>query len=152
MALDLSNNNKIKNILFEDLSFTAEQMQADNILTWAQAEEGLEFIQAMMTKRMAAGAKKYETEVPITKQECKETNRNNLKEAYEELIDGLVYGIAQWIRITDEMKAKAKLKQIQYRVSDLEIELKRSLIHIMFACFSLMKCKIIEQKGVRNDK
>ena len=63
-------------------------------------------------QRLDDGKKKYLHQVPITLQECKDVNRNNLAETIEEVIDGLIYIIAETM-LQAQLKNKIASKYLR---------------------------------------
>ena len=91
------------------------------------------------SKRLDDGADEYHREVPITLQECLDVNRNNLAETIEEVIDALIYIIAEEILQT-ELKCDIASRY-----------LKKANAYLYYALFFLMVADMHDKKGKENE-
>ena len=135
-----TNNKEILRRFEEEMTWAGEQLEACKDI------ESFEFKNAIVdkstkiaSKRLDAGKVKYLHQVPITLQECLDANRNNLTESIEEVIDGLIYVIAETIlqtQVADEITSSylKKAKAYQY-----------------YSLFFLMIADMQDQKGKENE-
>ena len=108
-----SNNKEIKRRLIEEMSFAGEQLEAVKDITFEERNDIVVLIGAMVSKRLEDGAEKYQSQVPITLKECFSVERDNLAETIEEVVDALIYSIAESLLQTqlEDDKAYTYLKK-----------------------------------------
>lgn len=90
-------------------------------------------------ERLDDGANKYHREVPITLLECLKVNRNNLAESIEEVIDALIYIIAE------------EILQTELECDIASRYLKKANAYLYYALFFLMVADMHDKKGKENE-
>jgi hypothetical protein len=135
-----NNNEEILRRFKEQMTWAGEQLVSCKDL------ESFELRDAIVNrstdvalKRLDDGKKKYLHQVPITLEECFNANRNNLTESIEEVIDGLIYVIAETIlqtQITDEITSSYLEKAKAYQ---------------FYSLFFLMVADMHDKKGKENE-
>lgn len=135
-----SNNKEILRRFREEMTWAGEQLVSCGDLESFELRNAIvdksEFI---ADKRLVDGAEKYHTEVPITLEECFNVNRNNLTESIEEVIDGLIYVIAETIL------------QTQVACDITSSYLKKAKAYQFYALFFLMVADMQDKKGKENE-
>lgn len=135
-----SNNKEILRRFREEMTWAGEQLVSCGDLESFELRNAIvdksEFI---ADKRLVDGAEKYHTEVPITLEECLNVNRNNLTESIEEVIDGLIYVIAETIL------------QTQVACDITSSYLKKAKAYQFYALFFLMVADMQDKKGKENE-
>ena len=135
-----SNNKEILRRFREEMTWAGEQLVSCGDLESFELRDAIvdksEFI---ADKRLVDGAEKYHTEVPITLEECLNVNRNNLTESIEEVIDGLIYVIAETIL------------QTQVACEITSSYLKKAKAYQFYALFFLMVADMQDKKGKENE-
>lgn len=135
-----SNNKEILRRFREEMTWAGEQLVSCGDLESFELRDAIvdksEFI---ADKRLVDGAEKYHTEVPITLEECFNVNRNNLTESIEEVIDGLIYVIAETIL------------QTQVACDITSSYLKKAKAYQFYALFFLMVADMQDKKGKENE-
>ena len=135
-----SNNKEILRRFREEMTWAGEQLVSCGDLESFELRNAIvdksEFI---ADKRLVDGAEKYHTEVPITLEECFNVNRNNLTESIEEVIDGLIYVIAETIL------------QTQVACEITSSYLKKAKAYQFYALFFLMVADMQDKKGKENE-
>lgn len=135
-----SNNKEILRRFREEMTWAGEQLVSCRDLESFELRNAIvdksEFI---ADKRLVDGAEKYHTEVPITLEECFNVNRNNLTESIEEVIDGLIYVIAETIL------------QTQVACDITSSYLKKAKAYQFYALFFLMVADMQDKKGKENE-
>ena len=135
-----SNNKEILRRFREEMTWAGEQLVSCGDLESFELRDAIvdksEFI---ADKRLVDGAEKYHTEVPITLEECFNVNRNNLTESIEEVIDGLIYVIAETIL------------QTQVACEITSSYLKKAKAYQFYALFFLMVADMQDKKGKENE-
>lgn len=136
----MENNKEIKRRFKEEMSWAGEQLVACKDLESFELRDAIVNRSTdIASKRLDDGKRKYLHQVPITLQECRDANRNNLTESIEEVIDGLIYVIAETIgqsqvacRITSKYLKKAKAYQF-------------------YSLYFLMVADVHDKKGKENE-
>lgn len=135
-----SNNKEILRRFREEMTWAGEQLVSCKDLESFELRDAIvdksEFI---ADKRLVDGAEKYHREVPITLEECFNVNRNNLTESIEEVIDGLIYVIAETIL------------QTQVACDITSSYLKKAKAYQFYALFFLMVADMQDKKGKENE-
>lgn len=135
-----SNNKEILRRFREEMTWAGEQLVSCGDLESFELRDAIvnksEFI---ADKRLVDGAEKYHREVPITLEECFNVNRNNLTESIEEVIDGLIYVIAETIL------------QTQVACDITSSYLKKAKAYQFYALFFLMVADMQDKKGKENE-
>lgn len=135
-----SNNKEILRRFREEMTWAGEQLVSCGDLESFELRNAIvdksEFI---ADKRLVDGAEKYHREVPITLEECFNVNRNNLAESIEEVIDGLIYVIAETIL------------QTQVACDITSSYLKKAKAYQFYALFFLMVADMQDKKGKENE-
>lgn len=135
-----SNNKEILRRFREEMTWAGEQLVSCKDLESFELRDAIvdksEFI---ADKRLVDGAEKYHREVPITLEECFNVNRNNLTESIEEVIDGLIYVIAETIL------------QTQVACEITSSYLKKAKAYQFYALFFLMVADMQDKKGKENE-
>lgn len=135
-----SNNKEIIRRFREEMTWAGEQLVSCGDLESFELRDAIvdksEFI---ADKRLVDGAEKYHREVPITLEECFNVNRNNLTESIEEVIDGLIYVIAETIL------------QTQVACDITSSYLKKAKAYQFYALFFLMVADMQDKKGKENE-
>ena len=135
-----SNNKEILRRFREEMTWAGEQLVSCGDLESFELRDAIvdksEFI---ADKRLVDGAEKYHREVPITLEECFNVNRNNLAESIEEVIDGLIYVIAETIL------------QTQVACEITSSYLKKAKAYQFYALFFLMVADMQDKKGKENE-
>lgn len=135
-----SNNKEILRRFREEMTWAGEQLVSCGDLESFELRNAIvdksEFI---ADKRLVDGAEKYHREVPITLEECFNVNRNNLTESIEEVIDGLIYVIAETIL------------QTQVACDITSSYLKKAKAYQFYALFFLMVADMQDKKGKENE-
>ena len=135
-----TNNKEILRRFEEEMRWAGEQLVACKDL------ESFELKNAIVDRsvfiadaRLVEGAESYEHQVPVTLEECKDIDRNNLRESIEEVIDGLIYVIAETIlqtQITDETTSSY---------------LKKAKAYQFYSLYFLMVADMHDKKGKENE-
>tara|TARA_R100000654_G_scaffold30173_2_gene54855 strand:+ start:1530 stop:1943 length:414 start_codon:yes stop_codon:yes gene_type:complete len=134
------NNKEIKRRFREQMTWAGEQLVSCRDI------ESFELRDAIVNKstnfaseRLDDGKVKYLHQVPITLQECLDANRNNLAETIEEVIDALIYIIAEEILQT-ELKCDIASRY-----------LKKANAYLYYALYFLMVADMHDKKGKENE-
>tara|TARA_R100000353_G_scaffold33511_2_gene26885 strand:- start:8069 stop:8482 length:414 start_codon:yes stop_codon:yes gene_type:complete len=135
-----SNNKEIKRRFKEQMTWAGEQLVSCKDL------ESFELRDAIVnksidfaSKRLDDGKIKYLHQVPITLQECLDENRNNLAETIEEVIDALIYIIAEEILQT-ELECEIASRYLN-----------KANAYLYYALFFLMVADMHDSKGKENE-
>ena len=135
-----SNNKEILRRFREEMTWAGEQLVSCGDLESFELRNAIvdksEFI---ADKRLVDGAEKYHREVPITLQECLDVNRNNLAETIEEVIDALIYIIAE------------EILQTELECDIASRYLKKANAYLYYALFFLMVADMHDKKGKENE-
>ena len=135
-----TNNKEILRRFKIAMKWAGEQLVSCNDIESFELRDAIvERSEFIADKRLVDGANKYHREVPITLQECLDVNRNNLAETIEEVIDALIYIIAEEILQT-ELKC-----DIAFRY------LKKANAYLYYALFFLMVADMHDKKGKENE-
>lgn len=94
-----------------------------------QKELHLAQLSKLLKHRLDVGAETYESEVPIQIEECLAVNRDNLREGIEEVVDALVYLIAQRVLAAINTKNKLEYSYLSKSIHHLA----KSLLYAMLA-------------------
>ena len=135
-----TNNKEILRRFDEEMTWAGEQLEAcKDIESFELRTAIVEKVMTIAQERLENGADKYERQVPITLQECIDVNRNNLAESIEEVIDGLIYVIAETI--------------LQTQISDdiTSSYLKKAKAYQFYSLYFLMIADMQDQKGKENE-
>jgi hypothetical protein len=136
----MENNKEIKRRFIEEMKFAGEQLEAvKDIESFELRDEILTQCKSILSQRLETGAESYQQEVPISLLECRLAHRDNLAEANEEVIDALVYTIAETILQT-QMKCD---KSFSY--------LKKAKAYLYYALYFLMVASKHDKKGKENE-
>ena len=134
---EISNNDKILNEFKKQMTWAGEQLVACKDLESFEFKNAIvEASTSIASKRLDDGKEKYLHQVPITLQECKDVNRNNLAETIEEVIDGLIYIIAETM-----LQAQLKNKIASKYLRKANAYLYYALFFLMVADMNNMKRK-----------
>ena len=136
----VNNNEEILRRFKEQMTWAGEQLVSCKDLESFELRDAIVNRSAdVASKRLDDGKKKYLDQVPITLEECFNENRNNLTESIEEVIDGLIYVIAETIlqtQITDEITSSYLEKAKAYQ---------------FYSLFFLMVADMHDKKGKENE-
>ena len=134
------NNKEIMRRFKEEMIWAGEQLVSCKDLESFELRDAIvkrsEFI---ADKRLVDGAEKYHRQVPITLQECLKVNRNNLAETIEEVIDALIYIIAETIL------------QTQIKCDITSRYLKKANAYLYYALYFLIVADMHDKKGKENE-
>lgn len=134
------NNKEIMRRFKEEMVWAGEQLVSCKDLESFELRDAIvERSEFIADKRLVDGAEKYHREVPITLEECFNVNRNNLAESIEEVIDGLIYVIAETIL------------QTQVACDITSSYLKKAKAYQFYALFFLMVADMQDKKGKENE-
>jgi hypothetical protein len=135
-----TNNKEILRRFKEEMTWAGEQLVSCKDLESFELKNAIVDKSVFIAdKRLVDGAESYEHQVPVTLEECKSINRNNLQESIEEVIDGLIYVIAETIlqtQITDEITSSYLNKAKAYQ---------------FYSLYFLMVADMHDQKGKENE-
>ena len=135
-----TNNKEILRRFRVAMTWAGEQLESCKGLESFELRDAIvnrsEFI---ADKRLVDGADKYHREVPITLQECKDVDRNNLAETIEEVIDALIYIIAE------------EILQTELECDIASRYLKKANAYLYYALFFLMVADMHDKKGKENE-
>ena len=135
-----TNNKEILRRFKIAMKWAGEQLVSCNDIESFELRDAIvERSEFIADKRLVDGANKYHREVPITLQECLDVNRNNLAETIEEVIDALIYIIAEEILQT-ELKCDIASRY-----------LKKANAYLYYALFFLMVADMHDKKGKENE-
>lgn len=135
-----TNNKEIKRRFKEQMTWAGEQLVAcKDIESFELRNAIVERSEFIADKRLVDGASKYHREVPITLQECLDVNRNNLAETIEEVIDALIYIIAE------------EILQTELECDIASRYLKKANAYLYYALFFLMVADMHDKKGKENE-
>ena len=133
-----NNNKEILKRFKEKMTWAGEQLVSCKDLESFELRDAIvnksEFI---ADKRLVDGAEKYHREVPITLKECKKVNRDNLSESIEEVVDGLIYVIAE------------SMLQVQLKNKIASKYLNKANAYLYYALFFLMVADMNNMKRKR---
>ena len=136
----MENNKEIIRRFKQEMTWAGEQLVSCKDLESFELRDAIvnksEFI---ADKRLVDGAEKYHREVPITLQECLDVDRNNLAETIEEVIDALIYIIAETIL------------QSQVECDITSTYLKKANAYLYYALYFLMVADMQDRKGKENE-
>lgn len=136
----MSNNKEIKRRFKKQMTWAGEQLVAcKDIESFELRNAIVERSEFIADKRLVDGANKYHREVPITLQECLDVNRNNLAETIEEVIDALIYIIAE------------EILQTELECAIASVYLKKANAYLYYALFFLMVADMHDKKGKENE-
>lgn len=134
------NNKEILKRFKEQMTWAGEQLVSCKDLESFELRDAIvERSEFIADKRLVDGAEKYHREVPITLQECMDVNRNNLAESIEEVIDALIYIIAE------------EILQTELECDIASRYLKKANAYLYYALFFLIVADMHDKKGKENE-
>ena len=135
----MSNNIEILRRLLDEMSFAGEQLEAVKDITFNDKDIVLNEVKHIAQKRLADGAEVYQQEVPITLQECLSVERDNLAETIQEVVDALIYSIAETIL------------QAKQENDEAYTYLKKANAYLYYALYFLMVASKQDKKEIENE-
>ena len=135
----MSNNIEILRRLLDEMSFAGEQLEAVKDITFNDKDIVLNEVKHIAQKRLEDGAELYHNEVPITLQECLSVERDNLAETIQEVVDALIYCIAETIL------------QAKQENDEAYTYLKKANAYLYYALYFLMVASKQDKKEIENE-
>jgi hypothetical protein len=119
-------------------SFEKENGFLDNhlLFSWFDKGDYAKKAYEAMKKRLDVGALEYGQNIPISEEECLESNRNNQNESMQEVEDALIYQQAAYARDSEFLEKKGR--------DVIVIQLHSMIIDRLIEVYKL-QCKLTER-------